>query len=147
MDRGYVCLWRKLKDSDIIRHADLLQVFIALLVETNDRPTKRVMRYLDVDEILPGEVLIDYDKFRANLLLKRDQLIYMLNILQSMDIVEHIPLACEGCDDDCADEAVIVIRNWSTYQPPVTDEDYLEELINSEVDNATEQGDGNGYAH
>lgn len=133
MDRGYVCLWRKLRDSDVMKHADVLQVFIALLIESEDVPTKKITMCMDVETLDPGEVFIKYNEFASRLGLQDDQLVMILNVLQAMDIISHVPLGYDDERPDVADEAVIMIRQWSNYQPPVAEPEYIDSIVNDEV--------------
>lgn len=125
MDRGYICLWRKLRDSDIMKHAELLQVFIALLLESEDSAVKRIVAGVDVVTINPGEVLINYDIFASRLNLKLGHLALTLSILEHMNVISHKPLHYDEYVDDDAVDAVITIKNWNMYQPPVFEREYL----------------------
>lgn len=133
MERGYVCLWRKLKDSDVMKHADVLQVFIALLLESSDDPTKKITMELEVITLEPGEVYINYENFSSKIGLSVSHLLMVIDVLVAMGIIAHIPAIIDDTQPDLSDEAIILIKRWRMYQPPRMPHEYLDSLTQEEV--------------
>jgi len=128
MDRGYVCLWRKLRDSDVIKDQRALQVFIALLVHSGDTSIKCTLPNGEAEVINPGEVFITYDSFSSGLGIDILDLVHALAKLEDMEIIKHIPLETEYGEPLRPLCAFIIIREWSTYQPPMFEDEYLDDI-------------------
>ena len=133
MERGYVCLWRKLKDSDVMKHADVLQVFIALLLESSDEPARKITMEMEVITLEPGEVYINHGDFSTKLGLSVNHLLMVIDVLVAMGIIAHIPVIIDDTQPDLFDEAIILIKRWRMYQPPRMPHEYLDSLTQEEA--------------
>ena len=128
MDRGYICLWRQLRDSEVMKDQRALQVFIALLVHSGDTSVKCTLPNGEAEVINPGEVFIEYESFASSLDIDTYDLSAALSELESLEIIKRIPLEPEHDEPPFSSHAFIIIREWSTYQPPMFEDEYFDDI-------------------
>jgi hypothetical protein len=55
-------------------------------------------------------------------------------VLETMQIISHIPLPYEVYQPESPDDAIICIRKWHIYQAPTVEPEYIDSLVNDEVE-------------
>ena len=102
MHRGYVKLWRKTIDSSILYRAELLQLFIYLLLKAN----YKVSEFENII-IEPGQVVVSRQSIADNLKLNPNKIYRMLKLLSKWRMIE---LKSNNRF------TIVSICNWDNYQ-------------------------------
>lgn len=127
MHRGYVKLWRKIVDSGIINHPELLQTFIWILVNAAHEP-KKVMGV----ELQPGQLVLGRYVLSAALRIKPDAAYKRLKTLSNKK--------WSMCSLQSSDRYTVVsVCNWESYQGEVTDTFRAVGVVRSEQGNTIQE--------
>mgnify|MGYP003592542477 CR=1 FL=1 len=136
MNRGYVHLWRKVKDSAVFQNEGLFKVFIWCLLRANYKenfvPVKTGRGFSEV-RLLPGTFLFGRDSAARELNMKPST---VWNRIMKLKKLEFLNI------ESNSHYSIIYIINWNIYQAPpekknsksdrqVTGNEHREELKNN----------------
>ena len=106
MQRGYVKLWRKVRDSGLLQNGPALQLFTWLLTDATFKPSKRIVSGQPVF-LEPGQAIFARRRAAQELALTERKCRTSLDMLVNMEIVTH--KTTRTC-------TIISFVNWQTYQ-------------------------------
>lgn len=106
MDRGYVRLWRKVRDSAIIEDGPMCQIFFKALVDAAYSPHRKKVGRQFVD-LLPGQFVFGRNQWSRELHLSPKVIRNRITMLEKRDSIKAIHRANEF--------TVYCFVNWEVY--------------------------------
>jgi hypothetical protein len=106
MERGFVKVWRKTLDSELLQHPRALQLFMHLLLTATSKPCRRIVAGGPV-ELRPGDVVTGRERLAQELGATVREIRTAMDILKKMEIVTT---------KATNKYSIISIINWDRYQ-------------------------------
>lgn len=126
MHRGYVKIWRKMFDSEIQKHPELLSVWVWILAHVSYKDTTITTKYGDI-QLQPGEMIVGRKKLSENFQISE---MSIRTILKKLEKSKKLTIKTTN------KYSIIRVVNWGTYQ---SDEEKLTSTLTNNQPTSNQQ--------